>query len=315
MLKTAALASKKDAIYRPATSYRRCSNCRYFNSDSRTCDVVEGSIQPDHVSNHWEARKEKKASVLRRELQPDQSKREASRTVEKTSQLSQDQQFGIFMLNLEYLEAEYCAGMDRVEFSDPAFKEFAQEIMDDERSHIELHKEKLGAAAVDQPDLDIQGALTAVARMAGLVGEDEIWDPSNEINFFLGSVLIKDAVVMAYVGAVQQISDERLLYDVSGILATEAYHMGMARSLLYLAGPGAREAYATLVEAKNKLGIYNKEQPISVDGKANFVPSDESGRVLMYPPREVLNIVMLKEGATEGGFFPSGMRGGIEGLL
>src|ERR1043165_6802062 len=68
------------------------------------------------------------------------------------------------------------------------------------------------------------------------------------------------------------------LEAAAGILAVEAYHMGMARSQLYEMGEEAWKAANALSEARDKVdGPEDKDQGIRVNGKANFVPSNDDG--------------------------------------
>jgi hypothetical protein len=78
----------------------------------------------------------------------------------------------------------------------------------------------------------------------------------------------------------------------AGILAVEAYHMGMARSQLYEMGEKAHKAANALSEARDKLdGAEDKDQGIVRNGKANFVPSNPDGIAFRRTPQEVLHIV------------------------
>lgn len=299
MLKTAMLRSKDAVNYREAPGAHTCGNCKYFDGDSGTCQLVAGRISADDLCDVWEG-----APAYKEAAQARPKPAEV-----KEAQISRDLQVVTFALNLEYLEVEYYSGLTKVEFSDDAFKEFAEEILANEHAHVALYEETLGDDTIEKPDIDVSGFFTAVARAKGIVGEDEDWDPyANETNFFLGGILIEDVGVTVYNGAVPTIEDADLRQTISGVLAVEAYHMGMARSLLYLSGDAARDAHAKAVEGDDK------SQPLVVDGKANFVPS-KKGIAFVRSPREVLDIVMLKAGATEGGFFPKGLNGDIKGLL
>lgn len=46
--------SKEAVNYRLAEDGRRCGTCDMFNATSGTCDLVEGSIDADHVCDRWE---------------------------------------------------------------------------------------------------------------------------------------------------------------------------------------------------------------------------------------------------------------------
>lgn len=86
------------------------------------------------------------------------------------------------------------------------------------------------------------------------------------------------------------------------ILAVEAYHMGMAPSVLYRMGGEAREAANKISDARDTLdGPADSDQGILANGKANIVPSDADGKAFVY--------LTDKAGVSGGGIFPKGMNG------
>jgi hypothetical protein len=244
-----------------------------------------------------------------------------------------DESIMTFVLNLEYLEAEYYlrgttgAGIDemdigaepgevtggsQVTFETPGFADFAAELAANELAHVRYYREALGDMAVDRPAIDLTGGFAAVAEAAGL-GAD--FDPfSGEISFFLGGMLFEDVGVTGYKGATPLIQDKGILEDIAGVLAVEAYHMGMVRSLLYQAGEDAIAAVNAITAARGELnGLPEIEQGIEVEGEANVVPSDERGIAFSRTPQQVLQIVYLtpETGVSSGGFFPEGVNGDI----
>jgi hypothetical protein len=244
-----------------------------------------------------------------------------------------DESIMTFVLNLEYLEAEYYlrgttgAGIDemdigaepgevtggsQVTFETPGFADFAAELAANELAHVRYYREALGDMAVDRPAIDLTGGFAAVAEAAGL-GTD--FDPfSGEISFFLGGMLFEDVGVTGYKGATPLIQDKGILEDIAGVLAVEAYHMGMVRSLLYQAGEDAIAAVNAITAARGELnGLPEIEQGIEVEGEANVVPSDERGIAFSRTPQQVLQIVYLtpETGVSSGGFFPEGVNGDI----
>ena len=140
-------------------------------------------------------------------------------------------------------------------------------------------------------------------------------DPfADEISFFLGGMLFEDVGVTGYKGATPLIQDKELQEDIAGVLAVEAYHMGMARSLLFQAGDEAREAANAITEARGELnGMPEIEQGIEVNGHANFVPSDDRGIAFSRTPQQVLQIgyVTPETGVSSSGFFPDGVNGDL----
>jgi hypothetical protein len=236
-----------------------------------------------------------------------------------------------FALNLESLEAEYylrgttgrgmsdadagaqpgaVKGGRQVPWKNNDLREFMEEVAQNELAHVRFYRQVLGNAAVSRPEIDIAGGFAAAAKAAGL-GDN--FDPfANEMNFYIGGMLMEDVGVTAYAGAAALISDKKFLTAAASILAVEAYHMGMARSALYRMGDEAREAANKLSDARDKLdGPDDVDQGIRVDGKANIVPSDAQGKAFTRTPQQVLRIVYLtdKAGISGGGIFPKGMNG------
>ncbi len=252
-----------------------------------------------------------------------------------------------FALNLEYLEAQFyqyaalgvalpssmlsgvgtqgaVTGGRAVSFRDPLVSQYAREIAMDEMNHVRFLRTALGAAAVAQPTLDIggmdpNGAFSMAARAAGLVGPGVAFDPyANDENFLLAAYIFEDVGVTAYKGASPLIESKTFLEAAAGILAAEAYHAGLIRTVLYAKGletPSLRGATVAISDARDSLdnsadddqGIIGKTPDIS-----NIAPLDDNGLAFSRTPGDVLNIVYLtKESVTMGGFFPTGVNGAI----
>jgi len=256
----------------------------------------------------------------------------AQQTVPTTGRDAAMTDFDIFnfALNLESLEAEYYLrgttgkGMDpadagsspgpvtggrMVPWKDDDLREFMEEVAANELAHVRFYRRTLGSQAVPRPAID----LTAFAAAAKAAGLGDNFDPfASEMNFFLGGMLMEDVGVTAYHGAAPLISDKQFLDAAAGILAVEAYHMGMARSVLYQMGAEAREAANKLSDARDKLdGPEDVDQGIEVNDKANIVPADADAKAFSRTPQQVLRIVYLadKPGVSSGGLFPKGMNG------
>ena len=237
------------------------------------------------------------------------------------------------LLNLEYLETEYylrgttgeglgeddigadpgeVTGGSLVPFATDAIRQFAEELAGNEFAHVRYYRESLGDKAVDRPAIDLAGGFAAAGKAAGF---GDTFNPfTDELNFILGGMLFEDVGVTGYKGATPLIKDKTKQGDIAGILAVEAYHMGMARSLLYQAGPTAQQAANAITVARGVLnGMPEIEQGIEVDGHANFVPSDERGIAFTRTPQQVLQIVYLtpETGVSSGGFFPDGVNGAL----
>lgn len=251
-----------------------------------------------------------------------------------------------FALNLEYLEAQFYSyavfgsglpanlvggagtqgaviGGRQVPFKDPLVAQYAKEIAQDEIAHVGFLRAALGAAAVAQPALDIggtdpNGAFSNAARAAGLVGPGVAFDPyASDENFLLGAFIFEDVGVTAYKGASPLIQNKTFLEAAAGILAAEAYHAGLVRTVLYTKGlstPTLRTAATAISNARDSLdGSSDVDQGIvnAADATAsNIVPLDKDGIAFSRTPGDVLNIVYLsKESVTMGGFFPRGANG------
>lgn len=235
-----------------------------------------------------------------------------------------------FALNLESLEAEYYLrgtsgkGMDaadagtnpgpvtggrQVPWKNDDLREFMEEVAANELAHVRFYRRTLGSQAVPRPAIDLT-AFAAAAKAAGLGNN---FDPfASEMNFFLGGMLMEDVGVTAYHGAAPLITNKQFLDAAAGILAVEAYHMGMARSVLYRMGDDARDAANKLSDARDKLdGPEDVDQGIEVNDKANIVPADADAKAFSRTPQQVLRIVYLadKPGVSSGGLFPKGMNG------
>jgi hypothetical protein len=239
-----------------------------------------------------------------------------------------------FALNLEYMEAEYylrgttgqgiaaedagaspgeVVGGKQVTFETPAIGEFMQEVAENELAHVRFYRKTLAANAVDRPAIDFDAGFAKVAEAAGLGADFDAF--GNEMNFVLGGMLFEDVGVTAYAGAATVLKNKDFLAAAAGILAVEAYHMGMARSTLYRMGEPAWNAANAVSDARDKIdGSDDKDQGVMVDGRANIVPSTPDAIAFTRTPQEVLRIVYLtdQEGVSSGGFYPNGMNGELK---
>jgi hypothetical protein len=246
-----------------------------------------------------------------------------------------------FALNLESLEAEYYLrgttgrGMDlgdagdnpgsvnggtMVPWKNEDLHRILTEVAMNELAHVRFYRRVLGDMAVSRPEIDIAGGFAGAAKAAGL-GDN--FDPfASEMNFLLGGMLMEDVGVTAYNGAASVLKKTSSRQAASGILAVEAYHMGMARSWLYTMGAEARHAANAISDARDKVdGPADVDQGIEVSGSGiitggggeNFVPTDGDAKAFTRTPQQVLNIVYLNpnKGVSGGGVFPRGMNGKI----
>jgi hypothetical protein len=250
-----------------------------------------------------------------------------------------------FALNLEYLEAQFYSfaafgtglpanllsgtgtqgavtGGRQVTFTDPQVALHAREIAVDERQHVAFLRSALGSAAVAQPAIDISAtatsAFSAAARAAGLIGAGQAFDPyANDENFLLGAFIFEDVGVTAYKGASPLITNKTFLEAAAGILAAEAYHAGLIRTVLYGKGlqtPSLRTATERISDARDSLdNPADVDQGVAPRGAAsNIVPTDNNAIAFSRTPGDVLNIVYLTAAAAQqGGFFPAGVNGNV----
>lgn len=270
-----------------------------------------------------------------------------------------------FALTLEYLEANYYSfaafgqgpnstlitgtgtqgavtGGRQVAFADATVASYAREIAQDEIAHILFLRGQLGNSAVAQPAINIDGgtagAFTAAARAAGVVGATGTFDPyASDDNWLIGGMLLTDVGVTAYKGSAALISSSVIIDAAAGILATEAYHSGLIRTLLYRRGinmptdrtysnqiAAFRDSIDGTTTAAGPPQIYaNDDQGVSsittvtANGTtfpaSNITPTDANGIVFGRSAGSVLNVVFgTRTAATSGGFFPSGINGNIK---
>ena len=259
-----------------------------------------------------------------------------------------------FALNLEYLEAQFyvravygsgladsqltgvgtqgaVTGGRQVTFTDPIVAQYAREIATDEAAHVNFLRSVLGSAAVAQPAINIDGgptgAFTAAGRAAGVATNsagaiDNVngtFDPYASDNaFLLGAFIFEDVGVSAYKGASPLITNKTYLEAAAGILAAEAYHAGLVRTVLYakgLAAPSLRTTADKISDARDSLdGASDDDQGITGPSatESNIVPTDANGLAYSRTTGQVLNIVYLSKSAlVGGGFFPNGINGNI----
>jgi hypothetical protein len=252
-----------------------------------------------------------------------------------------------FALNLEYLEATFYAyattgaGLSSslmsgagtpgtvipghaVTFTDPVVQAYANEIAKDELEHVTFLRTALGASAVAMPALDVgyqnpNGAFSKAAQAAGLVPAGTAFDPYlNDETFLLAAFIFEDVGVTAYKGAAPLITNKTYLEAAAGILAAEAYHAGLVRTVLYakgIANPslGLIASAGAISNARNALdNVGNDDQGIAgaTSSISNIVPLDANGIAFSRNYGNVLNIVYLTNAAvTQGGFFPVGVNG------
>ncbi|MEP6982269.1 MAG: ferritin-like domain-containing protein [Sphingomicrobium sp.] len=250
-----------------------------------------------------------------------------------------------FALNLEYLEAQFYSfaatgaglastlltgtgtqgavtGGRQVAFTDTLVRQYANEIAGDERAHVNFLRTAIGSAAVAQPAIDISAtptsAFSQAAVAAGLIAQGQTFDPyASDENFLLGAFIFEDVGVTAYKGASPLLKSATFLEAAAGILAAEAYHAGLIRTVLYgkgIAAPALVDATEKISNARDALDnpIDDDQGVRGANGASNIVPADSDSIAYSRTTGDVLNIVYLTAAAAnKGGFFPNGVNGTI----
>ena len=273
-----------------------------------------------------------------------------------------------FALNLEYLEAQFYSyastgqglpnnlltggvgtqgavvtgtgpgSARQVAFADPAIAAYAREITADEIAHVAFLRAAIrGTGTSDaliaaQPAINISGAAggafaaAAASTMPALTGFDPYL---NDDSFLQAAFIFEDVGVTAYKGAASLLTTKAYIDAAAGILAAEAYHASIIRTVLYskgLATPSLRTAAGAISDVRDKLdGTSDDDQGIAsavvansqfaaLNGltASNIVPTGLDGIAYGRSTGNVLNIVYLNSLAVaKGGFFPNGLNGTI----
>jgi hypothetical protein len=259
-----------------------------------------------------------------------------------------------FALNLEYLEAEFylraatgrglspsligpnpgvVTGGAEVPFASPLVKAYAQEIAAEEMKHVEFLRAALTAltgSAIGRPVLDLSSSFTTLANAAGLGSDFNAY--ANDMSFLLASYVFEDVGVTAYHGAAPLISNKAILDKAAGILAVEAYHAGLIRTVLFASGAATEtqaisHLRATLdgtagTENVDDHGVGNDSTPAITNcsnalngpllgGFPTDNPPGDNAIAYDRTTRQVLNLVYGAKNATKGLFFPNGLNGVI----
>jgi hypothetical protein len=276
-----------------------------------------------------------------------------SRTGASAAQTDMDVAILEFALNLEYLEAEFYSraafghglspsllgsnpgpitGGSLVPFTSPLVKAYAAEIADEETKHVEFLRAALaaltGSPAISCPAIDFTESFPTLASAAGLGSNFNAFQ--NDMTFLLASYVFEDVGVTAYHGAAPLITNKAYLDKAAGILAVEAYHAGLIRTVLFANGKSREtEAVSNLratldgTAGTNNVddhGVGGLDRPTITDASGRFNGSLLGGFPTNDPPgdnaiaydrttRQVLNIVYGAKNATEGLFFPRGLNG------
>jgi hypothetical protein len=279
------------------------------------------------------------------------------RTSASAQQTNMDVAILEFALNLEYLEAEFylraafghglgpsnlgsspgpVTGGHLVPFTMPLIKSYASEIADEERKHVEFLRAALAALtsspAISCPTIDFDSAFPALGSAAGLGPH---FDPfRSDMDFMLGAYVFEDVGVTAYHGAATLIASKAVLNYAAGILAVEAYHAGLIRTVLFANGMKKETDAISHLRASldgaagtqnvddHGVGGFSEPAPSITNcsnakngsllgGFPNVPPMPPGDNAIAYSrtTRQVLNIVYGAQNASSGLFFPKGLNG------
>jgi hypothetical protein len=240
-----------------------------------------------------------------------------------------------FALNLEYLEAEFYLravtgqglsasektgtgkqgsvnGGRKVAFRNSHIAAYAAEIAADEKAHVDFLRTALGASAVAEPSIDFTKAFNTLAQAAGL---GDTFDPFvDDDSFLIGAFVFEDVGVTAYHGAARYINNKDYLDAAAGILAVEAYHAGLIRTVMYerhLAEPAAKISQLREKLSKGFGSKAETDQQIAMHAVPNIIPADPNGLAFERSTDQVLNIVYAGGASGAFGFFPEKVNGAI----
>lgn len=232
----------------------------------------------------------------------------------------------------------------KVPFTTIQVASYAIETAIEEGKHVGFLRSALGSAAVAQPAIDLNAAFNMLSS-AAMVGPS--FDPfSSEAFFLVGAYIFEDVGVTAYKGAAPLISTsttgKTYLSAAAGILAVEAYHAGLIRTVINTMDPDGSMGLQTITQQVSTLRATLSAQALSSAAKpddygirtqtvtlagttgvsATQIVDADTTNVIAFSRNtsQVLNIVTgggAVSGSTavspaKGVFFPAGLNGTIK---
>lgn len=214
-----------------------------------------------------------------------------------------------FALNLEFLEAEFytvattgqtidnvgiditgsgnsgaTTGGSQVTFSNSIIRAVAEEIADDERTHVALLQDAILSLGSDAPIAKPPINLNALGFGFG-----------SQNDFLKLAQIFEDIGVTAYGGAAPLITSKTVLGYAARVLAVEALHAGNIRLLMAQNG-----VTTTALDGADIIPPPSGTQYFSTDSYA---------LTEVRTPGQVLLLAYGAANASSGGFFPSGVNG------
>lgn len=253
-----------------------------------------------------------------------------------------DAQILSFLLNIEYLQAQYYAyattgtgipaasiatgtsgtgtpgavtGGAKVPFpAGSLVQQHALELASDQLEQVNFLRTLIGTTVLPMPNIDISsaGAFTTFAVAAGLISAGQTFNPyADENSFLLGAFLFEDLAVTAYNGATVLLASKTFVEASAGLLAAEGYHAGLVRTLLYNRGYFTQAQQISAYRDSIDGGSFD-DQGIGTAAQSNITPADSDGIVFPRSAGQVLNILYGTRNAVVGGlFFPNGVNGAV----
>jgi hypothetical protein len=277
-----------------------------------------------------------------------------------------------FALNLEYLEAEFylraatgtgipaadagpsagaVTGGSKIPGLTAHQQAYVNTLANDEYNHVKFLRKALGSAAVDRPQIDLTNSFNGLITVATNGGASPMttFNPFTDFNhFLLGGFVFEDVGVTAYHGAAGALTKgSKYLTPSAQILAVEAYHAGMLRTLIVASsltatGLPGDQTYINLADAIQKVRasltgvttmpsggelllqsgvtLAKPTDTTAAVGASTIVNADTNAVAFARTFDQVLHIVYATPttsagaaaGVSSGGFFPAGVNGNIK---
>jgi hypothetical protein len=226
-----------------------------------------------------------------------------------------------FFLNLEYLEAEYfllatsgtglpstlvggsaagpVVGGSQVPFQTTAYKQIATQFAQQELEHVAFIRGQIFAGAVARPQINFTAGFQTIGSVTGLGAS---FNPfANEQNFLLGALFLEDLMATTYAGSLGENTNA-----LGALLGEEAYHGGIIRSLIFLAGGSLLSSSTDITNYGATIGAG------SLPAIATSVaPATSSGTIPGRGIEQALEIVYGSRVSGQGSFFPAKLNGYI----